>query len=128
MPGGDGSGPNGMGPLTGRRLGYCAGYSVPGYMNRPYGLGLGLGRRGGWGGGFGRGRGGGMGWGRGSVPVAPPATWYPSGVPPATGVPPASQLDALKAQKSYIESQLEHMNQALGEISKRISELESNQQ
>jgi len=33
MPGGDGSGPAGMGPMTGRAAGYCAGYPVPGYMN-----------------------------------------------------------------------------------------------
>ena len=36
MPRGDGTGPGGMGPMTGRGAGYCAGYSVPGYMN-PYG-------------------------------------------------------------------------------------------
>ena len=33
MPRGDGTGPGGMGPMTGRAAGYCAGYSVPGYMN-----------------------------------------------------------------------------------------------
>jgi len=26
MPRRDGTGPNGMGPLTGRRMGFCAGY------------------------------------------------------------------------------------------------------
>jgi len=30
MPGGDGTGPAGMGPMTGRAAGYCAGYPVPG--------------------------------------------------------------------------------------------------
>ncbi len=61
MPGGDRTGPLGMGPMTGRAAGYCAGYSVPGYMNP-------IPRRGF----FGRGRGGGRfgrgmgrGWGRG---------------------------------------------------------------
>ena len=34
MPYGDGSGPAGMGPMTGRATGFCAGYSVPGYVNR----------------------------------------------------------------------------------------------
>ena len=45
MPGGDGTGPGGMGPMTGRAAGFCAGYPVPGFMN-PIGgrLGLGLGR------------------------------------------------------------------------------------
>ncbi len=33
MPRGDGTGPAGMGPMTGRAAGYCAGYQTPGYMN-----------------------------------------------------------------------------------------------
>jgi hypothetical protein len=33
MPRGDRTGPMGMGPMTGRAAGYCAGYPVPGYMN-----------------------------------------------------------------------------------------------
>lgn len=33
MPGGDGTGPMGMGPMTGRGAGYCAGFEVPGYAN-----------------------------------------------------------------------------------------------
>ena len=33
MPHGDGTGPAGLGPMTGRAAGFCAGYSVPGYMN-----------------------------------------------------------------------------------------------
>lgn len=36
MPRGDGTGPMGMGPMTGRGAGYCAGYATPGFMN-PYG-------------------------------------------------------------------------------------------
>jgi len=36
MPLGDGTGPAGMGPMTGRAAGYCAGYPVPGYLH-PYG-------------------------------------------------------------------------------------------
>jgi len=36
MARGDGTGPAGMGPMTGRGAGYCAGYPIPGYMN-PYG-------------------------------------------------------------------------------------------
>ena len=31
MPLGDGTGPGGMGPMTGRAAGYCAGYPVPGF-------------------------------------------------------------------------------------------------
>jgi hypothetical protein len=48
MPGGDGTGPLGRGPLTGRGLGPCAGYSVPRDANSPrfgrgYGQGFGRG-------------------------------------------------------------------------------------
>jgi hypothetical protein len=39
MPLGDRTGPLGLGPRTGRGLGYCAGYGVPGYLN-PIGRGL----------------------------------------------------------------------------------------
>jgi hypothetical protein len=45
MPWGDGTGPAGMGPMTGRAAGYCAGYPVPGYMNPMPGFGYGA-----WGG------------------------------------------------------------------------------
>lgn len=44
MPRGDGTGPAGMGPMTGRAAGYCAGYAVPGFMNPLPGRGF-------WGGG-----------------------------------------------------------------------------
>ena len=105
MPRGDGTGPMGMGPMTGRAAGYCAGYGAPGFMNpipgRGFaGRGIGFGRgRGGYGRGMGRGmgfgRGRGMGWGRGmgrgrgwgwqagyglpmaSSPYAGPAGYYP---------------------------------------------------
>ncbi len=34
MPWGDGTGPWGFGPRTGRAAGFCAGYNMPGFMNR----------------------------------------------------------------------------------------------
>lgn len=37
MPRGDGTGPLGMGAMTGRAAGYCAGYSVPGFANSFWG-------------------------------------------------------------------------------------------
>ena len=73
MPAGDGTGPTGQGPMTGRGAGFCAGFGVPGYANRP-GLGgffsrinpFGLfGPGAGSAAGFGRGRGRGRGFGRG---------------------------------------------------------------
>lgn len=33
MPRGDGRGPFGFGPMTGRKAGYCAGFSTPGFAN-----------------------------------------------------------------------------------------------
>lgn len=46
MPGGDRTGPNGLGPMSGKRMGLCAGYTRPGFYS--YGFGRGVGR------GFGR--------------------------------------------------------------------------
>jgi len=43
MPRGDGTGPAGMGPMTGRGMGFCAGFNVPGYMNPGFGRGFGRG-------------------------------------------------------------------------------------
>lgn len=37
MPRGDGTGPMGMGPGTGRAAGYCAGFAMPGYVNPVFG-------------------------------------------------------------------------------------------
>lgn len=45
MPRGNGTGPMGMGPMTGRRAGYCSGFAVPGYANPDrFAGGLGYGR------------------------------------------------------------------------------------
>ena len=53
MPEGDGTGPAGMEPMTGRAAIYCGGYPVPGYMNPVPGYVFGRG----WGRGFGHGLG-----------------------------------------------------------------------
>ncbi len=53
MPNGDKTGPAGLGPMTGRKLGYCVGAAAPGGAGRGWGPGGGQGRRRG----FGRGRG-----------------------------------------------------------------------
>lgn len=51
MPRGNGQGPQGAGPMTGRAEGFCAGNGQPGFMRRPggRGRGLGLGHRRGYG-------------------------------------------------------------------------------
>ena len=59
MPGGDRTGPVGMGPRTGRAAGYCSGFEVPGFVTpMPE---RGYGGRGGWG----RGNAGWCGWSQG---------------------------------------------------------------
>ncbi len=133
MPRGDGTGPMGMGPMTGRGAGYCAGYPVPGYMN-PYG------GRGGFGGGWGRGRRnwyaatGLPGWYRASVgmpawgtpgsapPVGAPGFAPPMGAPgfaPPVGVPVSKEQEL-----EFLKSQAEFFENALAEIRKRLGELE----
>ena len=121
MPRGDGTGPAGMGPMTGRAAGYCAGYPVPGYMNPGEGRGFwGRGRGGGWGRGRGFGRGfvwAGAGYG---YPiwggVADPNVAYAGSFAPA--VTSEQELDGLKQQAEYFQN-------ALGEINKRIEQLEA---
>jgi uncharacterized protein DUF5320 len=113
MPGGDRTGPAGMGPMTGRATGFCAGYNAPGYAT--------------WGGGRGFG-GGGRGSGRGRR-----NRFYATGLPgwqragmgyPAFAgpVPPTidaeQQLDALKGQAEYLQD-------ALDGIRKQITELDA---
>jgi hypothetical protein len=63
MPAGNRTGPWGLGPRTGRGLGYCSGYRAPGFVFP--GAGLGFGRGLGMGSGFGRGMGRGRGRGFG---------------------------------------------------------------
>jgi hypothetical protein len=54
MPGGDRTGPRGLGPMTGRRMGYCMGYyPTPRFMRPRFGRGFGSG----FGRGFSRGQG-----------------------------------------------------------------------
>ena len=121
MPGGDRTGPAGMGPMTGRAAGLCAGYPVPGYMNP-------VGGRGYWGRGGGRGwrhqyyatglpgwARTGMGyaaWGGPVQPFAPQAGKF------APSMTAEQELDALKKQAEFFQDEL-------GQINKRIDQLEA---
>lgn len=49
MPRGDGTGPTEMGPMTGRGVGFCAGFRAPGCFNSTPGRGIGFGRGRGYG-------------------------------------------------------------------------------
>ncbi|MDD5326333.1 MAG: DUF5320 domain-containing protein [Phycisphaerae bacterium] len=115
MPRGDGTGPAGMGPMTGRAVGYCAGYPAPGVMNPVGGRGYwGRGRGGGRGRGFGRARAGfgGPAWGGVVDPYA-----Y-GGAPFAPAMTAEQELAGLKQQADYFQD-------ALGEIKERIGQLEA---
>jgi hypothetical protein len=121
MPFGDGTGPMGMGPMTGRAAGYCAGYGVPGYMNPGFGRGYGRGF-------YGRGRGGGRGRGRGNRYWAFgfPGQGYGAG-PVAYGQVPVAlsteqELAGLKQQSEYMQSTLEEINERIKELEKAKQE------
>jgi hypothetical protein len=94
MPFGDGTGPLGQGPGTGRGAGCCSGFAAPGSGNRGGGF-------------FGRGRGGGCGWRNRQG-----AFGWPFGSPV-----PGDEIGALKAQAGFFERVLEN-------IRKRIEGLE----
>jgi hypothetical protein len=120
MPGGDGTGPAGMGPMTGRAAGFCAGYPVPCYANPIGGRGY-WGRGRGRGGGRGRGFGRGFGWARAGYGypawggAVNPNVPYPEQFAPAMTT--EQELTGLKQQAEYFQD-------ALDEIKKRIEELE----
>ena len=118
MPRGDGTGPAGMGPMTGRAAGYCAGYGVPGYMNPMPGYGRGMG----WGGG--RGRGGGrrnMYYATGQPGWARFGYAAPWGVPPTYAAPPTREQEVtdLQAQAEWLQSQLEAINERIAELGEK---------
>lgn len=131
MPGGDRTGPMGMGPMTGRAAGYCAGYAVPGYANavpgRGYGMGFGRGRgRGGgaWGRGGGRGwrnrfyATGLPGWARGDAAFGP----YGYAAPPAAP-DPAAEKQMLQGHIEALKAELESVQQRLSELEKEGTEV-----
>jgi len=93
MPRGDGTGPMGMGPRTGRGAGYCAGYNMPGFANPGFGLGMA----------WRRGRGGGFGWRNCQ-------TW----------TPPTKEetLQALKDRSEWLKGQLDAINKRIEELEK----------
>ncbi len=106
MPNGNGTGPNGLGQMTGRGLGFCADNSVSGSANSVGGRGMGMGR--GQGRGVGRGCGFGRGFGRQGAVMTP-------SMPTITD---EQQLQNLKQQAELIQNNL-------SQISEQIEKLES---
>jgi len=102
MPWGDRTGPAGLGPMTGRAAGYCAGYSVPGHLNPISGRGF-----------YGVGRGG-YPWG--GVYGAPYGDYpYP---PYAPGPTPKEEESYLKEEISLLEDQIKSVKERLKVVEK----------
>ena len=112
MPGGDRTGPMGMGPRTGRAAGYCAGSPVPGYMNPGFGGGCG----------FGRGRGGGRGrrnwfYATGLTGWQRAAMGGTAAIPPTQATPnPATEIELLKRQAEELAGALDAIRSRLDEL------------
>jgi len=105
MPAGDGTGPMGMGPMTGRRAGWCAGVGSPGFVSAGGGYG-GCGR--------GRGRGfrnrylatgvTGRAWSQGGAAAAPE---------PMT---PKDETELLRQQAVALQQSLDGINQRIAAL------------
>ena len=124
MPGFDGTGPLGQGPMTGRAAGYCTGAPVPGYMTPAPGRGFGS-----WGRGFrgrgGGGRGGGRGWRNRFYATGLPG-WAPAGWgfgPPAPYEAPFAPPMTREQEVELLREQASYFNETLEDIKKRIEEL-----
>lgn len=137
MPWGDQSGPEGWGSMTGRGLGYCAGYNSPGFTKGTPRGGGGFGR--GFGRGSGRGfRGGRSGRGFGYARAYPAYANYPAApvrrVPVSRGsatVPypqyvysKEDEVADLKAEKQALENDLKMISETIQDVDKRLKELE----
>ncbi|MBL7107083.1 MAG: DUF5320 domain-containing protein [Phycisphaerae bacterium] len=109
MPGGDRTGPAGMGPMTGRGVGFCAGYTAPGYANPVGGRGYGMG--------FGRGRGMGRGFGW-SGATGP----YPANVSFEPTVTAAQEVEGLKQQAEFLRNSLSQINERIERFEKAKAE------
>lgn len=106
MPRGDGTGPMGLGPMTGRRAGFCAGYGVPGYSN--WATGWGFGRRFGW---------GGVGSGRYTA-GSPRWPGYGPDWPAVRSLSREQEMDLLKAQAQGLQEALKRVNDRLDALEK----------
>ena len=118
MPRGDGTGPMGMGAMTGRAAGFCAGFGTPGYANpapgRGFGMGFGRGR------GFGgRGGGGGRGYRHMFYATGLPG-WLRSG---GGGGRASYAAPTPTAERDYLKGVAESLQGQLDEIKKRLDDL-----
>ena len=114
MPKGDRSGPNGMGPMTGRGAGFCNGFNAPGYFNQGAAGGYGMGAGRGFGGrhnNFGAGYGPGRGYGMAAVPYsAAPIAGY-----------------SKEAEKGYIENEVSFLKNQLKALEGRLADMQDDE-
>lgn len=125
MPGGDRTGPAGMGSMTGRGAGYCAGYSMPGFAKPGGGRFFRAGRN--------------MFGGRGkgyrnqyNATGQPGWTRYNMGMPAWGGIEevpyygdPYYPPDAEPGEeKEMLRGQADYLKQQLDDVKKRMAELE----
>lgn len=124
MPRGDGTGPAGLGPMTGRGAGFCSGFHAPGYMNPGPGLGLRRGLYYGWGRGFGQGyaRGYRRFWNRAYPFFRHPV--YSWSVPFGYYVAPIDEETALRDEAQAIRDEIKLLEARLAEIEESIKSLD----
>lgn len=117
MPGGDGTGPMGMGPMTGRAAGFCAGYGTPGFASPVPGRGFR---------GYGGGRGrrnwfyatGLTGWQRAGYGYPVPAGAFPAAPP----IVREQEVEALKEQAAYLKDSLDKINIRIAELESKAAD------
>ena len=97
MPGGDKTGPSGMGPMTGKRMGYCVGFDHPGYIDQNLNF-----RN--FGGGYGRG--------------GNRRRWFSYGNSPVENIPVASEKTLIANEINVLKDQLFSLEKRLSEINK----------
>lgn len=107
MPRGDKTGPNGLGPRTGRAAGYCSGNPVPGCMNSARGYRRGIARR------YGRG------WGRGSRRIG----YAPEYQPTVQTLTREQEIANLENYQKQLEVEKSNIDQETKTIQNRIEEL-----
>lgn len=123
----DGTGPHGLGLMTGRATGFCAGFGAPGCANFATGRGYRAGGRGRGGGGrgfrnwfYGTGL---TGWQRAASYVPAWGNSFAYGgsyrAPTMPAVNRQQELDALRAQAEYLEDALEGIRMQLKELEEK---------
>ena len=112
MPGGDRTGPMGMGSMTGRAAGYCSESSVPGYANNAGGRGF-------------FGRGGGRGF-RNRYFATGLAGWRRPFFGRGAAYYPYDEKISVEEEKQILKDQQEALKKELDNVKGRIKKLEDN--